>query len=220
MAKKSDAQIQQDVLSELRWDTRVEPTEVGVEVDNGIVTLTGTVSSWAKKVAAAEAAHRVGGVLDVANDISVRLPDGAGQTDSELAAAVRHALEWDVFVPDKQIRSTVTNGLVTMTGEVETLSQRDDAARAVRNLAGVRAVSNLIEIRQRQTSPDELRAAIRDALERHADREAARVQIDVEGGRVTLQGNVQSWREREAIVGAVCGTRGVDDVVDRLRLAS
>jgi osmotically-inducible protein OsmY len=146
-AKKTDPEIQQDVLRELKWDTRVEETDVGVEVDAGVVTLSGTVSSWGKRHAAAEAAHRVRGVLDVANDIVVKMPGMPGRTDTEVAHAVRNALMWDVFVPDTHIRSTVSDGVVTMDGEVETWTQAEDAERAVRNLAGVRSVMNLISIK-------------------------------------------------------------------------
>ena len=100
--KKTDTQIHHDVLEELKWDSRVDETEVGVQVARGVVTLTGTVTSWAKRVAAQEAARRVIGVLDVANDIKVKVPGGLARTDTEIAQAVRQALEWDVFVPDEQ----------------------------------------------------------------------------------------------------------------------
>ena len=98
--KKTDSEIQQDVARELSWDTRVSPTEVGVQVSKGVVTLSGTVDSWAKVRAAEKAAHRVVGVLDVANDLSVKLPGTASKTDTEIAQAVRHALEWDALVPE------------------------------------------------------------------------------------------------------------------------
>lgn len=217
--KKTDAQIQQDVLNELKWDTRVEPTEIGVEVHGAIVTLTGTVSSWAKKVAAEEAAHRVSGVLDVANDVVVKVPGSTERSDSDIAAAVRAALKWDVFVPDEKIQSTVTGGAVTLKGQVDTYAQRDDAARAVRNLSGVRGVLNQISVSHPEVSPAQLRGAIQSALERHADREAAKIQIDVEGGHVSLHGDVHSWTERQAVIGAVTGTRGVEDVIDGMRIA-
>lgn len=216
--KKTDAQLQQDVQSELKWDTRVESTAIGVGVAHGVVTLTGTVSSWAKKVAVEEAAHKVRGVLDVANDVIVKA-GGAERTDSEIAAAVREALKWDVFVPDEMIQSTVAGGFVTLKGHVDTYAQRDDASRAVRNLAGVRAVANQLTVQQGKVTPTALRTAIQDALERRADRDAAKIQIDIEGGHVTLHGNVHSWQEREAVVGAVTGTRGVENVVDRMRIA-
>jgi osmotically-inducible protein OsmY len=214
--KKPDAQIHQDVLNELAWDTRVDATDVGVAVHDGVVTLMGTVPSWAKKAAAEDAAHRVAGVLDVANDIIVKIWPSTERSDSDIAAAVRNALEWDVFVPSEHIQSTVANGLVTLTGHVDNAMQRHDAARAVGNLAGVRAIDNLITVDELETSPEAIRSAIQNALERRADREAAKIQIDVEGGRVILHGDVPSWRERDAIIGAATGTRGVHTVVDRL----
>jgi len=217
--KKSDSQLRQDILNELKWDTRVEPNDIGVTVHGGIVTLSGTVSSWAKKLAAAEAVHRVSGVLDVANDLTVKLLGSAGREDADIAADVRHALQWDVSVPDEKIQSTVMNGFVTLTGRVESASQRDDAARAVANLAGVRGVENRITVDRVSVSPEEIRAAIQKALERHADREVSRIQIEVEGGRVTLQGEIDTWGERQAVLGAAWGTRGVDQVVDHMRIA-
>src|SRR6185503_5079431 len=116
---KTDTQIHHDVLEELKWDSRVDETEVGIEVDKGVVTLSGTVTSWAKRMAAAEAARRVVGVLDVANDIKVKVPGGLSRTDTEIAQAVRQTLQWDVFVPDEQITSTVTDGWVSLDGTVE-----------------------------------------------------------------------------------------------------
>ena len=99
MTHKTDEQIKHAVTAELRWDNRVEETEIGVAVANGVVTLTGTVSSFAKKLAAQEAVHRVAGVLDVANDIKVKTVGGLMRDDAEIAHAVRHALEWDVWAP-------------------------------------------------------------------------------------------------------------------------
>ena len=132
MTRKSDEQIHQEVLRELRWDSRVDKTEVGVEVDQGVVTLTGTVASYAKKLAAQDAAHRVTGVLDVANDVRVKVPGSLGRTDTEIAQAVRHALAWNVLVPETRITSTVTDGWVTLEGSVDRLRERDDAERAGR----------------------------------------------------------------------------------------
>lgn len=215
---KTDSQIQQDVLNELKWDTRVEPAEIGVAVHHGVVTLTGTVSSYAKTIAAADAAHRVVGVLDVANDVVVKLPGGTEKNDTEIAEAVRKTLEWDVFVPDKHIRSTVSHGVVTLTGEVDLASQREDAARAVRNLAGVRGLINSINLRTPRVDKQEVSSAIKNALERHADREAERIVVDVADGKVTLTGKVHSWAESQAAIGAAWGTRGVGSVVDHLRI--
>src|SRR6266545_5446209 len=158
--RKSDTQIHHDVLEELKWDSRVDETEVGVQVAGGVVTLTGTVTSWAKRVAAQEAARRVMGVLDVANDTQVKVPGTLGRTDTEIAQAVRRALEWDVFVPNEKITSTVTDGWVTLAGQVERSSQREDAERAIRNLTGVKVVVNNITVTPAKPVVGDVRKAI------------------------------------------------------------
>lgn len=215
---KTDTEIQQDVLRELKWDTRVEETDVGVEVDEGVVTLSGTVSSWGKRYAAAEAAHRLRSVLDVANNIAVRTPGTPGRTDTEIAHAVRNALVWDVFVPDTRIRSTVSAGVVTLEGDVDTWTQHEDTARAVRNLSGVREVVNLIEVKAPKVDAAKVRKSIEDALERQAEREAKRFWFEVQDGAVKVFGTVRSWAEREAVIGAAKGTPGVRSVEDKLRI--
>jgi osmotically-inducible protein OsmY len=216
--RRTDVDIQQSVLNELRWDTRVEAAEIGVEVRGGIVTLTGTVPNWGKRVAAAEAAHHVYGVLDVANDVEVKMPGTPGRTDTEIAQAIRHALFWDVFVPEDKIRSTVSRGVVVLEGTVSTQAQREDAERAVRNLAGVRSVRNQIEVEPVSVSAASLRRSIEDALERRADREASRIRVEVDDGVATLFGSVRSWSERRAVVGAALGAPGVRRVEDRLHI--
>ena len=214
--KKTDSGLQQAVLQELKWDTRVEETEVGVEVDSGVVTLTGTVSSWAKRQAAQEAAHRVSGVLDVANDIQVRIPGSGTRSDTDIARAVRQALEWNVFVPETRIQSTVSEGWVTLTGDVEYWSHREDAESAIRYLTGVRGVSNLIEVKAPKLNSSDIRKTIEAALERQAEREAGRIGLDLRDGRVNLTGTVHSWAEKEAVLGAVRGTPGVRTVESHL----
>ena len=216
--KKTAAEVQQDVIRELKWDTRVEETDVGVEVDNGIITLTGTVGSWGKRIAAEEAAHRVRGVLDVANDIVVKVPGTGGRTDTEIAQAVRNALVWDVFVPDTRIQSTVSDGVVTLKGDLDSWIQRDDADRVVRNLAGVRGVRNDIVVKPPKVATSEVKKAIENALDRQAEREAERIRLEVLDGNVTLFGTVRSWPERQAVVGAAKGTPGVRSVDDKLRV--
>lgn len=214
---KADAQIQQDVLDELKWDTRVAATDVGVEVDKGIVTLTGTVSSYAKKLAAREAAHHVAGVLDVVDDIQVHIPSALSRTDTDIAQAVRQALVWDAFVPEERIRTTVADGCVTLEGEVDTWGQRKDAEEAIHYLLGVRAVINELTVHAPAVAAETLRKTIEEALDRRAEREAERVGIQVQDGHVVLTGRVQSWAERQAIVGAVSHAPGVKAVDDQLQ---
>ena len=217
---KSDSQIQQEVLRELSWDPRVDETEVGVEVDHGVVTLTGTVSSWAKRVAAQEAAHRVAGVLDVANDIKVKLPGDLVRTDTEVAQTVRRALEWDALVPHERIQSTVSNGWVTLEGTVDTWAEREDAERAVQNLIGVRGVTDKMTVTMtKRVEPEEVREAIENALERRAEREAKRIKVEVTGaGTVTLTGQVRSWAEKRATLAAARFAPGVRSVEDHLEI--
>jgi osmotically-inducible protein OsmY len=217
--RKTDSQIQQDVARELAWDTRVSPTEVGIAVKNGVVTLTGAVSTWAKLRSAEEAAHRVAGVLDVANDLIVNPPGGQLRTDTDIAQAVRTALEWDVTVPDHQIRTTVSQGTVTLEGTVSYWTERADAERAVERLAGVKRVLNQIEVvPTEQVDVSAAHRAVEKALERHAEREAARIDLHAIEGTVNVAGIVQTWQEKEAVLGAVRGTRGVREVEDHLRV--
>jgi osmotically-inducible protein OsmY len=217
MAEKTDTRIQGDVLHELRWDTRVEETDVGVEVDYGIVTLTGTVRTYGARLAAQEAAHRVRGVLDVVNDIEVR-PLGS-RTDTDIAADVRHALEHDVFVPADRILTTVSHGLVTLEGEVDLYRERADAEYAVHRVRGVVGVVDKLTVRKHPVSPGEIHQAIEAALQRQAQREADRIDVEVDDGRVTLTGRVRSFREKRAILGTAGHAPGVRFLVDHIKVA-
>jgi osmotically-inducible protein OsmY len=218
IANPNDSDIKQKVLEELKWDTRVDETEVGVQVHNSVVTLTGTVANWAKRLAARDAAHRVAGVRDVADDMKVKVLAYLRPDDTLIASAVRHSLKWNVLVPDESIASTVTDGVVTLEGKVSFSSQKEDAAAAVRNLDGVCAVINLIKIQATTIAPPTLRTAIDKALERHAVHQSKKLQFHIEGGKVTVTGPIESAAERQAVVGAVWGTRGVEAVVDQTML--
>jgi osmotically-inducible protein OsmY len=211
---KSDSQVKTDVLNELKWDSRVDETDVGVQVKEGIVTLVGSVNVYAKKIAAREAAHRVHGVLDVVDELQVKVAGVGGPTDTEVARAVRDALEWDAFVPDEKITSTVSLGIVTIEGVVPTWSQRADAERVIRGLAGVRGVINQITVLAKPVDSSRIKADIEDALERQAEREARRIGVSVKDGVVMITGRVRSWVEKDTIdrvVGFATGVRRVDD---------
>lgn len=212
---KRDEELQQAISRELSWDTRVDDADVAIRVHAGVVTLSGTVRSWAERIAAQKAAHRVAGVRDVANELQVRIPETGARNDTQIAHAVRHALEWDVLVPESRIQSTVANGCVTLQGEVDYITQKEDAARAVRNLTGVSVIINEIEVKP-QAGVLDVELAIQNALERRAKREAASVDVEAKDGHVTLKGLVHSRAEHDAIVGAAKGTRGVRSVEDKL----
>jgi osmotically-inducible protein OsmY len=217
---KSDPEIQKDVLEELRWDARVLVTDIGVEVTHGVVTLTGTVDSYAKKAAAQEAAHKVQGVLDVANDIQVHIPSAGARTDTEIAQAIRHALEWNVFVPQERVQSTVAMGHVTLSGTVPMWVQRDEAYRAVAKLEGVKSVLNNITVTPPgRVEPEKVREAIEEALERRAEREAKGITVTVHNEEATLSGKVHSWAERQAVIESASHAPGVKRVRDLLVVA-
>jgi osmotically-inducible protein OsmY len=218
MVRKSDSQVKEEVLDELRWDSRIEETDVGVEVDNGIVTLTGTVDSYAKRLAAEEAAHSVTGVLDVANDIKVKFAGDPARTDTEIAQAVRNALRWQVYVPDEQIKATVSDHRVTLEGTVNLLRQSWDAERAVQGLTGVRGVTNKLKVRETQTSPEEIRKRIQQALERRAETEARGINVSLKDGEAIITGKVRSWAERNTVVNAVRHAPGIQKVRDVLKV--
>jgi len=211
---RTDAELQSDVLNELACDSTVDATEVGVQVKHGVVTLTGAIPSYPKKLAAVEAAHRVRGVLDVVNNLQVRIPAIWERTDEQVAEAVRQALKADVLVPDQNIQSTVSDGMVTLEGRVDGWPQRVHAEECVQRLTGVKGVVNLISVSRSTARADEIKRQIEGALRRQAEREANRIDVAVSDGIVTLAGTVRSWAERNAIERAaqfVPGVRRVDD---------
>lgn len=215
---RTDPELQLAVLRELKWDSRVKETDIGVEVRQGVVTLEGTVGTYGEKIAAEKAAHRVLGIKDVANDVRVKLTGVDSVTDTEIAMAVREALKWNVFVPEDHITSTVTEGWVTLRGSVPLWSQRFDTEKAVRVLRGVRGVTNRIEVSPEELDPTVIRKEIEEALERQAEREAKRIDIQIVDGTLKLSGVVRNWDELTAVRGAASHAPGVRKVEEDLRI--
>lgn len=213
---KSNMQLQQDVLQELDYEPRVDAAEIGVTAKDGIVSLAGSVKSFAEKDAALHTAQRVAGVAAVADELRVELPSMHMRNDEDVARAVVRALQWDVFVPSDGIRVKVTNGWITLEGEVTAAFQRSAAEDAIRNLMGVRGVSNQISLRKVAIQPCEVKMKIERALQRAAEEESKRIQVSVEGDRVILRGNVSSWAEREQARSAAWAAEGVNSVEDDL----
>lgn len=215
VSPRTDEDIQRDVLDELKWDMRVRPNEVGVAVNDSIVTLTGWVDSYLKKLAAENAAHRVPGVKAVVNDIEVRLPGSAERTDADLAKAVLDALRWDAAIPAGNLDVTVSQGWVTLKGEVEFGFEKRDAERAIRHISGIKGVINLITVRPHPL-PTDLKQSIEKALVRNAETDAQRITVEVEGNKVILRGTVRSYAEKKAAEETTWAAPGVTDVENRI----
>jgi len=218
LSTRIDEAIQKDVLDELKWNAYVRPNEIGVSVKDGIVTLTGWVDSYMKKIAAEEAAHRVPGVKAVANDIEVRLLSSDERTDADLAAAVLNALKWDAAIPTGKIDVTVSKGWVTLKGEVEFAFQKRDAERAVHRLTGVKGVTNLITVTS-HVSPSELKQQIEKALVRNAQTDASHITVEMQGSKAILRGTVRSYAEKKAAEDTAWSAPGVTDVDNRITIS-
>jgi osmotically-inducible protein OsmY len=215
VSTRSDEEIQRDVLDELKWDARVRPNEIGVAVKDGVVTLTGWIDSYLKKIAAEEDAYHVPGVKAVVNDIEVRLPGSAQRSDPDLAKAVLDALKWDAGIPTDKIQVTIDHGWVTLKGEVEYYFQKRDAERAVERLSGVRGVTNLLVVKS-QPTPSDLKEQIEKALVRNAETDARRITVEVVGSKVILRGTVSSYAEKKAAEEVAWSAPGVTEVDNRI----
>lgn len=215
---KTDTQLQQDVLAELKWEPSVNAAQIGVEVKDGIVTLAGHVSSFAEKWDAERAAQRVSGVKALAVEMDVKLSGSGKRTDADVARAAETALQWTTFLPKDSVKIMVESGLITLSGEVDWEYQRQSAAGAVHYLLGVTGVSNQITIKSKVSS-SAIKSDIEAALKRRAQADTKKIAVEVHGANVTLTGKVQSWSERELARQSAWGTPGVRNVVDNMTVA-
>ncbi|MBI2801139.1 MAG: BON domain-containing protein [Gammaproteobacteria bacterium] len=214
----NDKQLRQSVVDELDFEPSIDAAEIGVAAENGVVTLTGHVMSYPQKMAAERAAWRIKGVKAIAQEIEVRLPGDKRQNDDEIAQRAISVLAWNTSIPRDALHVKVQKGWVTLTGQVNWNFQRTVAEADVRKLSGVVGIMNDITLTP-TVLPSDVKQRIADALKRHAEVEAGRIQVSVlDGGKVSIAGDVDNWDERRAVARAVWSAPGVRAVEDHLRI--
>lgn len=212
---KSDKQLQQDVMDDLRWDPSIDASKVGVAVSTGVVTLTGMVPSYFQKQNTERIVKRVAGVRAVANDIEVRLPNSTERNDGDIAQAALNALKWDTSVPDENVKVTVTKGWITLEGNVDWNYQRESCEKVVEKLIGVKGVTNRIMVAPHVKSRD-VKSEIKAALHRYAELESRNIEVESADSTVTLRGQVRSWAERKEAETAAWMAPGVTQVKNEI----
>jgi osmotically-inducible protein OsmY len=212
-----DSKLKQAVLDELEWDPSVYATHIEVSVTSGIVTLMGHVGSYAEKSAAERAARRVKDVHAIAEKIEVELPQDVKYGDEEIASAAIDRLAWDSTLPKNAIKATVERGLVTLTGEVDWHYQQVAAAEDIAGLWGVIGVSNQVTLKP-QPNTSKIKDDILLALNRGRF-DPATINVDAQGGTVTLTGKVGSWFEREEASATAWAAPGTISVRNELALS-
>ena len=214
---KSDAQLQQDVMAELRWEPAVHAAQIGVEARTGVVTLSGEVGSYAEKLCAEQAAQRVADVQGLAVAMTVRLRADGLRSDADIAQSAANILSWSTPVPSDAVKVLVEHGWVTLSGQVDWQFQRQEAESSLRHVQGLTGINNAIVIKP-VLQAAVVKADIDAALKRRASLDGHAISVTVDGGDVTLTGTVHSWSERELAAHAAWGTPGVRRVTDDMTL--
>jgi osmotically-inducible protein OsmY len=214
---KSDSQIQKDVLEQLKWEPFLNASEIGVAVKNGVVTLSGNVDSYSKKITAENATKKIAGVKAMAEDIQIGVSPAYSKTDTEIAEAILNALKWHSAVQEEKIKIKVENGNVRLEGEVEWEYQRTSVRSAIEHLGGVRSVINLIAVKPK-VKPSDIQQKISSAFHRSATIDAGKITADVTGAKVTLRGKVRSFAEKQDAENAAWNAPGVTIVESGLEI--
>jgi osmotically-inducible protein OsmY len=215
---KTDSQVKKDVAAELKWNPAIDATKIGVEVTNGIVTLSGTVGTYAEKWAVEKVTQRVVGVKGLAVEIEVAVDNSGLRTDVDIARSAEQALQWVTYLPNGTIKVMVEKGWLTLSGAVDWDYQRQTGSGAVRYLAGVKGISDNIVINPTEVSK-ETKSGIEAALARRSDSDDQNISVEVSDGDVTLTGTVTNLWERELARETAWSAPGVRHVVDNLSIA-
>jgi osmotically-inducible protein OsmY len=213
----TDLKIREDVIAELEFEPSIDAVAIGVGVKDGVVTLSGHVATYAEKIAAETATKRVKGVRALVQDIDVRRAGARGADDESIASRAAAVVGWTAVAGGEGVRVRVEDGIVTLSGEVAWNYQREDIARSVGKLEGVRGVVNVIALHS-GVQPRDVSRLIAQAFHRNAELERSTIDIKVEGSKVTLSGKVKAYYERELAERAAWSAPGVVQVVDEIRV--
>lgn len=221
---RSDADLKKSVVDALAWAPEVDPTHIGVAVNDGGIQLSGEVSSYPEKLHARKAVLRVAGVTGIADDMTVR-STFAHINDTDIAREASEAIERTVDLPAGAIKATVQNWIITLSGAVPWHFLAESASRAVRYLRGVTNVINTVQIRTVQirpnVSPTGLQQSIAAALVRSARYDGRHVTVTTDpAGTVTLSGDVHSWSERQQAGLVAWAAPGVSSVVNKIHITT
>jgi osmotically-inducible protein OsmY len=208
---KTDTDLKLDVLAELRFEPSVKMTSIGVLVKDGVVTLNGRTSDYGEKLNVIKAVRRVSGVMAIADDIEINLPEFGKPTDGDIATAAANRIAWSGELPDDAVVITVRGGRITLEGVLAWGYQKQAAESAVQHLAGVKGIDNLIEIKPSESTGD-IGAAIRAALKRSAILDDADIQVETSGSCVVLNGKVHNHAELDEAVRLAWAAPGVHSV--------
>lgn len=212
---KNNSELQTDVQNAIKWEPLLHAAEIGVTAKDGVVTLSGVVDSYAKKIEAENAAKKVIGVRAIVEDIDVKVPNSWSKTDSEIAIETLAALRSNYYVPDHKIKVKVENGFVVLDGEVIWNYQKVAAKNAVIHLSGVKGVTNNINIKP-ETHDKIEQKSVEDAIARYFSIDSNDIHVKVSGTTVTLTGTVNSWYQRDEAERIAWNTKGIWHVNNEL----
>ncbi len=215
----SDKELKENVLKELEFDNAVNATDIGVIVEDGAVTLTGTINDYTQRFAAVNAVKSMIGVKALADDIKVVLAPNHRRDDTEISKHIAHVLQHNTNIPEDAVKAVVHQGLVTLNGEVSYEKQRRNIEKQVAHVAGVNAINNRIKI-EPTIEPENVKDQITAALKRNAELECAGINVTVEGDRVILTGRVKAFYERELAQLAAWRANGVREVIDKITVGN
>jgi osmotically-inducible protein OsmY len=214
----SDNDVERWVTDQLHWEPKLDSNAIAVAVNDGEVTLRGTIGSFREKRDAEKTAQRVYGVRTVTNDLKVRLLTEHGRDDADLRGAVLRALHLDSLIPET-VDARVDDGWVTLTGTAAWQYQREEAAYLAGNVLGVLGVDDQIDLTYTEARTGDVQESIRKAFKRNAKIDSEDVAVDTHNGTVVLSGSVSSWTEHDEALAAAWAAPGVTGVDDYLEVA-